>query len=421
MWEVFREHREFRRLFLARYASLLGDWFNLLAVLALLRALGEQDARTVGTLIILKLIPTALVGPVAGVVADRFSRKKIMVVADVLRFGLVLSMFAAPFVGEWAVALLYTTTFLQIAAQAFAEPARLASFPNVVPPRLLGAANALSAVTWSITFTLGAGLGGVVTSLLGWKAALALDAGSYLVSLAIIVRLQLPPLPTREKRSDLLTLTGLRDVLEALSYLRRAPQVAALLTAKLGWGLAGGITLVLTLFGERVYPVAGRPDLGIALFYVARGVGTAIGPILARRVTREEDDKMRLAIGASFVLAAACYGLFALVDVVTLAVTLVVVAHLGGSTIWVFSTVLLQRTVPDGLRGRIFATELGLCTGAISVVTWFYGRAIDAGWLELRPATLLIAGSILAAATLWTTGQVLTRRRVVSPDARLAE
>ncbi|GAB4375934.1 MAG: MFS transporter [Acidobacteriota bacterium] len=408
---VLVECPDYRRLFLARYASLLGDWFNLLAVLALLREMGHDDARTVGLLVILKLLPSAVAGPAAGVVADRVSRKAVMIVADLVRFGFVLAMFAAPWLGADAgVVLVLVATALQITAQAFSEPARLASVPNVVPPELLGAANALGAMTWSLMFTLGAGLGGVVTSLLGWRVALAIDAASYLASVVFVVRLVLPPPPRRRPARGWRELTGLADVAEALSYLRRAPRTAALLLAKPGWGLAGAITLLLTLYGERVYPLLGRPDVGIAVLYMARGLGTALGPVITRRLVPEEPGPLSRAIGASFLLAAAAYAAFAVVEEPALAVALVVLAHVGGSTIWVFSTVLLQRRVPDRLRGRVFAAELGLATLAISAVTFVYGEAIDGWGIGLRPMTLVLAGTLLVAALLWTAAQALTRR-----------
>ncbi len=413
---VLVECPEYRRIFLARYASLLGDWFNLLAVLALIRELGHDDARTIGVLIILKLLPSTIAGPAAGVVADRFPRRTVMIAADLARFVFVLAMFAAPLLGgSRGLALLFAATALQITAQAFSEPARLASVPNVVPPELLGAANALGAMTWSLMFTLGAGLGGVVTSLLGWRVALAIDAASYLVSVSMVLRLRLPPPPRRRPARGLLELTGVADVLEGLAYLGRHRQAAALLLAKTGWGLAGAITLLLTLYGERIYPLAGRPDVGIAVLYMARGLGTALGPVLTRRLVPEEPRPLRRAIAASFVLAALAYGAFAMLHQPVIAILLVVLAHVGGSTIWVFSTVLLQRLVPDRLRGRVFATELGLATLAISATTWLYGTAIDRG-AGLRTMTGVLAVTLLGSAVLWAVANAAAGRHRTAAD-----
>ncbi|MAE69849.1 MAG: hypothetical protein CME06_05205 [Gemmatimonadetes bacterium] len=141
--EVLRVHAGFRRLFLARTTSLLGDWFNLLGILALLREVTGSDPRVVGGVFIIKLLPAFVAGPAAGVVADRFDRKRIMIVADLLRFLLVSALFAAPLFPTHATPIVFTLTFLQMATAAFAEPARQATLPNLVSPRALAAANAL--------------------------------------------------------------------------------------------------------------------------------------------------------------------------------------------------------------------------------------------------------------------------------------
>ena len=410
LFRVLKVCPDYRRLFLARNASLLGDWFNLLAVLAVLRELGAFTAGSVGTVIILKLLPVTLAGPAAGVVADRFSRKAIMLIADSTRFFLVLGMFLAPSLGAGGVWLIYVLTFAQITAQAFSEPARIASVPNVVPPDLLGAANALGALTWSLMFTLGAAAGGLVTSLLGWRLALAFDASSYLVSLAFLVGVRLPARRRRARKKDLLTFLGIRDFLAVGRYLTDHPRILSFMTAKTGWGMAGGISMMLALFGERVYPVGGSVDMGIALLYMARGVGTAIGPVISRRVTREEGGALRIAIGVSFLLGGVCYIAFSQVSLAALALLLVVTAHLGGSTVWVFSTLLLQREVPDDYRGRVFAAELGMATAAISLSTWGWGWLLDHGWVGLRPMSFGIGVTMILAAGIWHLSQRLARR-----------
>ena len=355
--EVLREHAGFRHLFLARTASLLGDWFNLLGILALLREVTDPDPRIVGGVFIIKLLPAFVVGPAAGVVADRFDRKRILLVADVLRFFLVAALFAAPQLPEQATTLVFTLTFLQMATAAFAEPARQATLPNLVSPRALAAANALSAVAWSTVFTLGAALGGVVTDLFGWRFALALDATTYLVSASLIVRIVFPKRFKPRTSYDLGTITGARDLAEGARYIAGHRRVAAVMLLKSGWGLAGAISLLLTLFGEGIYAVGGRPDLGISLLYVARALGTGIGPLLSRRITGELSSHMRPLIGLAFAWGALWYAVFAIVHHPALAFICVVVAHFGGSIVWVDSTVLLQRMVPDEFRGRVFGIK----------------------------------------------------------------
>jgi hypothetical protein len=219
------------------------------------------------------------------------------------------------------------------------------------------------------------------------------------------------------------TLLGLRDAVAGARFVLSRPRLASLILVKAGWGIAGAITLLLTLFGQRVYPLAGSPEMGVSFLYVARAVGVGLGPVLARRIARDQPERMRRLIGWAFVLPACCYLLFAVTRDPWIAAFLIVVSHLGGSTVWVFSTVLLQREVPDEFRGRTFATELGLATATYSVSTFVYGWILDAGGLSLRQAVVAVALSLLVPALLWGASLRRSRRgsrfeldRVGDPD-----
>jgi MFS family permease len=399
--QVFRECPDFRRLFAARTISLLGDWFSLIAIVALLRETVGSDSRALGGVLILRLLPFFLAGPVAGVVADRFSRKLVMVASDLVRAGLILGMIAAPLMSR-PVAFIYALTALQIAGSAFFEPARSAALPQIVPQRFLAAANALGAIAWSSMFALGAALGGVVADIFGWRTALVIDATTYLVSAWLVARIVLPRRRRKRGAVDWLTLTGARDFQAGIQFIVARPAVATVIFIKSGWGLAGAATLFLTLFGERVYAIAGRPDLGVALMLTARAVGTAIGPVLARRIVVDESPTaMRRLLGVAFVWPTVWYLLFSWVHQPYVAAGCVVLAHLGGSVLWVYSTVLLQRMVPDAYLGRVMSTDLGLTTLTISASTWMYGLLADAPGADLHTLLRWMALSVLVPAAVW--------------------
>jgi MFS family permease len=397
---------------MARSISLLGDWVSLIAVIAMLREVVGSNPKVLSGLLILKLLPIFLAGPLAGVVADRFSRKTIMVVSDLTRVVLVLGLVATPFV-PWPLEFTYVLILLQVVSSAFFEPARSAALPQLVPQRHLSSANAIGAVNWSLMFTLGAALGGVVTDLVGWRAALVIDAGTYLVSALLVSRIALPRRARRpDSKMDWQTLTGFRDFREGIRFIFGRRDVATVIFIKTGWGLAGAITLFLTLFGERVYTLGGRPDLGVGVLYVARALGTGIGPLLARRFVPDESPRaMRALITASFLWPLAWYVAFSWVHHPAPAVMCVIIAHFGGATLWVYSTVLLQRMVPDEFLGRVMSTDLGLATLAISASTWFYGVLASPPEADLRALIRLMALSLLvpvliwlAAATRWPVG-----------------
>ena len=168
--------------------------------------------------------------------------------------------------------------------------------------------------------------------------------------------------------------------------MRSRSHVAALMLVKFGWGLAGGVLLLLTIFGQRVFPLAGGAAAGIGVLYAARGVGASLGPIALRWILGQEPRRLRLAIGPAYFIVGVFYVALAWAPNLWVAALCVLCAHFGGSILWVFSTVLLQMEVPDRFRGRVFATELALVTLMSSASSYWTGRQLDrAGW---SPRTL---------------------------------
>lgn len=399
--ELFRGNRGFRALYGARLVSLFGDWFNLLAIIALLRELGEDGAGVLAWVLIFKTLPNVLMAPIAGVVADRFSRRSIMIASDLLRFIVVLGFFLVQLYPQ--VSLLVALVMLQAALGAFFEPARNAILPDIVSDQELTAANTMDAATWSAMLTLGAAAGGLFTAAFGWRMALLVDAGSYLLS--FIFMLGVPEVGAPKERApgprDLADALGLRDMAWGLRYIRTRPRVLSLALVKSGFCLAGGITLTLTMLGERVYPIFGQPELGVAMFYVARGLGTGVGPFLSRWLAREDAGAMERCIGYGFLCAALFYMALPLAPAAAVAALIVMVAHFGGSTIWVFSTIRLQQLVPGEVRGRVFAAEQACFTSTLAAMTWIYGRIMDSDLLPLPWVPALLGLSLLLATALW--------------------
>src|SRR5204863_9342981 len=124
-----------------------------------------------------------------------------------------------------------------------------------------------------------ASIGGLVTALAGRNVAFVVNAMSFFASALFISRTSYDstPLPAPPLKG-LIALTGIPDVLEGLRYVRRQSHVAAVMFVKAGWGLAGGILLPLTIFGQRIFPVAGSTAAGIGVLDGARGIGAPLGP-----------------------------------------------------------------------------------------------------------------------------------------------
>lgn len=402
--EVLRENRDFRHLWLGQVVSQLGDWFDTIALYTLVLAL-TGSGRAIGLVLVARFLPSFIVGPLSGVVADRFNRRTIMIVSDLLRALVVLGFLLVRRPDQmW---LVYVLTVLQLVFSTFFEPAKTAAIPSIVAPRELLSANAISSVTWSVMLTLGAAIGGVVTGWFGTNAAFVLDSLTYLASAALVASVRFPKRAARPKyRLTIARALGITDTLEGARYVVKRPRVFALLMVKPAWGMGGGILALLAVFGEKIFPVGGRAATGIGVLYAARGVGTAIGPLAARRFAGETRAQMQTAIGIAFLIGGIFYIAFGRATNFMLALLVLLVAHMGGSILWVFSTVLLQRTVEDRFRGRVFAAELALLTLTMAASNYVTGEMLDRFQLSPRTVTVGIGLLFLLPGALW----LLTRR-----------
>jgi MFS family permease len=158
--ELVRTNRNFRRLWIGNVVSLLGDWFNTLAIYALVAEL-TGSPMALGAVFIAKMLPWALASPIAGVLVDRFDRRRLMIASDLLRAVIVLGFLAVKPIGR--VEVIFILAALQVVVGAVFEPARGAAIPAITKHNELLTANALSSITWSIMLTAGAAAGGLVT------------------------------------------------------------------------------------------------------------------------------------------------------------------------------------------------------------------------------------------------------------------
>ncbi len=409
---LLRQNRNFRRFWLGQVVSQLGDWLDYVALLTLLLSL-TGSGTVVAAMLVARFLPTFFVSPLAGVVVDRLNRKVVLVAADLARAVLVLGLLLVQRADQ--VWISYLVVAAVVSVTAFFEPARTASIPNVTTPEELVVANTLSSATWSLSLALGSAIGGLVTAAIGWRAAFVLDALSFACSALLLSGVDLPRRPRAPRRLGWKALLGFNDLAEGAAYLRRHPPVATLVLVKTGWSLAGGVILLHSIFGARVYPVWGSAAAGIGLLAMARGTGTAFGPVLARRLLGDHPERMAVGITGGFFVAGSLYLVFSQVHTLPLALAALAVAHMGGSTIWVFSTTLLQLLVPDSLRGRVFAAELALLTLAMTISNFLTGWALDSLGFSPRTLAAMLGGLCFFPGSAWTLLQRSRRYRVRAP------
>jgi MFS family permease len=413
--QLLRSNRSFRQLWLGQVVSQLGDWFDTIAVYTIVLNL-TGSGRAVGLVLVARFLPTFFIGPLSGVVADRFSRRSIMIISDLMRAAVVLGfLFVRRPDQLW---LVYVLTVFQLAFSAFFEPAKTAVIPSIVSEQELIPANAIASVTWSVMLTLGAAIGGLITGWFGTDAAFVLDSLTFVGSALLVASVRFPKRAVREKsKITVARALGITDTIEGARYVKDRPRVLALLLVKPSWGLGGGILTLLAVFGEKIFPVGGNTATGIGVLFAARGIGTAVGPIAARRLAGDAPRRMQTSIGIAFLIGGIFYIAFGGARNFLFALVVLLIAHCGGSILWVFSTVLLQQTVEDRFRGRVFAAEMALLTLTMAASNYITGELLDRFHFSPRTVTIAIGIVFLIPGAIWLLTEKRWGRERINPTA----
>jgi MFS family permease len=387
--ELVVRNRDFRRLFLASVVSLAGDWFSFVAVADLVTELTGRPGAA-AFIYALTVLPIFIASPFAGAIADRFDRRRILVIADLLRVPIALSLCLAAWWGSVAIAVV-AIVLIGVGA-SFHDPIANAATPNLVDPDELATAQSLMGAVWGSMLLVGAGIGGVVSELLGPQTAFVLDALSFLWSAWLIARIR-RPMQQRDTASKAKAPLG-----EAIRHIRRDPLLARLVLAKGGVSWSNGIVGLLPAFAHGRF--AGT-TIATGLLFAARGLGALVGPGLARLATGANPTPRAtvLVCGIGTLGYGLFYAVFPIVPVFAVAIVLVIAAHLGGGAQWTASTYGIQAITPDHIRGRVLAIDYGLATLGIGMSSILAGVLADA--LGAERATWWLTGIAAVYGSAW--------------------
>ncbi len=396
---LIRGNASFRFLWFGQIISLLGDWFNLIASASLVAELTESGL-AVGGLFVVRMLAPFLVSPVAGVAADRFSRQRLLVLADLGRAVTVTGFLLVR--DAQHVWLLYTLTSVQLGISGFFFPARNAILPDIVSQRELGAANALSSATWSVMLALGAALGGVVAGAWGIYPAFIVDALTFLLSAAFISWIDYTPAPVVAASEGILRVAA-RQYVEGLRYLRQHSDILAISLHKAAFAVAasGPLQVIQVVLAEQFFVIGEGGGTGLGLMYAVAGVGTGVGPIIARRFTGDRDRPLRFALVLSYAIAVLGLGIMAPLGSFAWVLVGTSLRAVGGGIGWVFSTQLLLQLVPNRVRGRVFSTEYALFTLMNALGTAVGGWALDVATIRISEIFWWMMGLTLIPGALW--------------------
>jgi MFS family permease len=356
-----------------------------------------------------------LISPISGVVADRYNRKRILVVTDVSRAVVVLLFLLVREPSH--VWLLYALTAVQLGISGFFFPSRNAILPDIVSDRELGAANALSSATWSVMLALGAALGGLVSGTWGNRPAFIIDSLTFVLSAFFILQITYQT-PSVLAKADKTIAAALHQYVAGLRYLGQYVDILiiALLKASVALLVSSGFQVIQVSIAEEIFVIGQGGGISLGLMYAVVGVGTGIGPIIARQFTGDDDRRLRIGIGMGYGSAALGLLIVSLLSSFPLVLFGTLFRGIGNGLVWVFSTQLLLQLVPNRVRGRVFATEYAFFTLMSATGAAVIGGALDSR-LGITGSLRWMAGLVLVPAGLWWMWLVIGKR--TPPDLDL--
>jgi MFS family permease len=415
--QLVRSNRSFRRLLAGQVISELGNWFNFIATLGLVRLVSHAAPEVTTILLVARLLPFTLFAPLAGAFVDRWSRRTVMIVSDVARILVALSMLLVRQPEDLWIA--YLSTVVLSFFGAFFEAAKNATVPNITGDRDLLAGNALMFSSRFLLMAFGAALGGWTAATAGYRVAFVVNAISFAVSAYSIWLI--PDRETRQSDATNAQRIAMRrpsywsDIREGWAYILSHAPVAAILGINILWATGGGaINLISDRLGGLVYAgergISG--DAAVAALYFAAGVGLFLGMMIARRVGAYLEVAGHTArfIGWALVVQGLIFALIGVMPTLWLACVLLFISRTLLAAEFAVQETLLMRLVPDNLRGRVSTTDR-----ATELLVWSFSTAV-AGWSlrAITPRTLTIISGLLSASSgvVWLTLFAVGRLRL---------
>ena len=390
---LLRQNRNYRYAWTGQVVSEIGDHFNNIAVFSLaMQTTGS--GLVVSGVMLSRAIPAVMAGPLAGVVLDRFDRKRIMIAGDLIRAVMALGFLSTVYYhGTW---LLYVLSALLMFASPFFTSGRTSILPTITSKEELHTANSLTQTTQWTTITVGTMAAGLSAASLGYQWAFVINSLSFLVSAWCISQLRVEG-SFRPKRRDLTESTVVRpwhEYKEGLAYMKSSPLILGIALVGVGWASGGGAAQILfTLFGEQVF---NRGPAGIGIIWSFAGVGLlvggALGHLLGKRISFAGYKRT---ISICYVIHGGAYVIFSQMPKFWQALLFIALSRAAVAVSSVLNISTLLRNVPDEFRGRVFSTAESLVWS-----TMMFSMALAGVASQYRsPRTIGLVAGILSSTT----------------------
>ena len=396
-------------VFGAQIVSYLGDWFAFVALAGLVEDV--TDSRFLVSLVLVSMtIPGLFMSPIAGSFADRFDRRKILIVVSILQAFAALLLLLHSAAGIW---ITFVAQCLIAALASFVGPSTSASVPNLVDnDDDLRKTNALFGSTWGTMLAVGAALGGVFAAVFGRNAAFIANAVSFVVAALLFSGVKRPMQSERTQNSNKGRVRPIADMKEAINVAKKDPVILALLCSKMTFAVGAGIVSQLAVLASNVFNVG---DSGRGLLIGVRGIGSGLGPILGARIAGRDMAKLLKVCGYAGLVFAVCYVGAALSPFIGMAAVFIALAHLSGGAQWTLSTLGLQMEAPDHVRGRVMAGDMAMVNTMIGFTSILAG--LTSQFIGVRPAIIIFAAAAAVASVvyLFATAGIIRRLRNETP------
>jgi MFS family permease len=353
--QLLVRNRNYRYTWMGQIVSEVGDHFNNIAVLSL-AVVETHSGAVIAGVMLARAIPAVLAGPLAGVLLDRFDRKRIMIASDLVRGFVALGFIVA--VSRHQIWLLYVLSALLMLASPFFTSGRSAILPAIATADELHTANSLTQTTGWMTLAVGAFLGGTSVARFGYHLAFIFNSLSFFFSAFCIANLHSVRGHFRSVRNSLNETTVARpwhEYREGLRYMVASPLILGIGLIAVGWASGGGAAQVLfTLFSELVFK---RGAQGLGQLWGCAGIGLLVGGfvgnLLGKRIKFETYKKT---VFFCYLLHGAAYVVFSQMPSWGWALFFMGLSRAAVAVSSILNWSNLLRHVDDRYRGRVFST-----------------------------------------------------------------
>ncbi|MBI4165298.1 MAG: MFS transporter [Acidobacteria bacterium] len=407
---LLKRNRNYRYTWMGQIVSEIGDHFNNIAVFSLVMETSGSGLVVSGVMLS-RAIPMVLAGPLAGVVLDRYDRKRIMIASDIVRTVIALGFIATTrYHKTW---LLYLLSALLMVCSPFFTSGRTSILPTITSSEELHTANSLTQTTQWTTITIGTMAAGFSAAFLGLQWAFVLNAFSFLFSAWCISQLQTEG-SFRAKRGALTESAVVRpwhEYKEGLRYMKSSPLILGIALVGVGWATGGGAAQILfTLFGDQVFK-RGPAGIGVIWSFAGMGllVGGAIGHYAGKRTTFEWYKRL---VSIGFILHGGAYVIFSQMQYFGVALLFIALSRVGVAIASVLNISQMLRHVPDEFRGRVFSTAESLTWATMMVSMAMAGAASQ----YYGPRSIAFVAGILSSTTAIFWGWASFTGRLPEPE-----